>query len=200
MEYWFYYYCNINHLICPQWFFANYFYQLAFLVATVGVVNTLSSLSGESARASTMSTGTHWHIVLCACITLCMEIPFSTWLARRFSQTVHNRAHSWYGITYTLYCSFTIQLVTFIFAVIPDLTLLCLWTYVDMYIWWFVYCTYVGTYNYYMCTMQCIPQISYSAYVYRPLCWRETSNFLMEQSSIYSWTYGNINISYLCSL
>jgi solute carrier family 35 protein F5 len=28
------------------WFFANYFYQLAFLVTTVGVVNTLSSLSG----------------------------------------------------------------------------------------------------------------------------------------------------------
>jgi hypothetical protein len=29
------------------WFFANYFYQLAFLVTTVGVVNTLSSLSGR---------------------------------------------------------------------------------------------------------------------------------------------------------
>ena len=33
--------------LAPQWFFANYFYQLAFLVTTVGVVNTLSSLSGK---------------------------------------------------------------------------------------------------------------------------------------------------------
>ena len=36
----------LDALFYLQWFFANYFYQLAFLVASVGVVNTLSSLSG----------------------------------------------------------------------------------------------------------------------------------------------------------